>query len=65
MPPAEDSKVTDSLFGTTFAHASQIKGLDGDEVILYVFAVRLSFRPAGQYDILIVDQDLSVRTEGL
>ena len=41
MPPAEDSKVTDALFGTTFAHASQIKGLDGDEVIFYVFAVHL------------------------
>lgn len=42
MPPAEESKVTDSLFGTTFAHASQIKGLDGDEVIFYVFSVRIS-----------------------
>ena len=41
MPPAEDSKVTDALFGTTFAHALQIKGLDGDEVIFYVFAVHL------------------------
>ncbi|KAF8478857.1 velvet factor-domain-containing protein [Gautieria morchelliformis] len=35
--PAEESKVTTSLFGTTFAHASQIKGLDGDEVIFFVF----------------------------
>jgi hypothetical protein len=41
MPPSEESKVTDSLFGTTFAHASQIKGLDGDEVIFYVFSVLL------------------------
>jgi len=42
MPPSEDSKVTDSLFGTTFSVASQIKGLDGDEVIFYVFSVRLN-----------------------
>ena len=46
MPPAEDSKVTDALFRTTFAHALQIKGLDGDEVIFYVFAVRLFLRPS-------------------
>jgi hypothetical protein len=41
--PSEDAKVTDSLFGTTFSVASQIKGLDGDEVIFYVFSVRVIF----------------------
>ena len=46
IPPAEDSKVTDALFGTTFAHASQIKGLDGDEVIFYVFSVCLFLQPS-------------------
>ena len=46
MPPAKDSKVTDALFGTTFAHASQIKGLDGNEVIFYVFSVCLCLRPS-------------------
>ncbi|KAF8517470.1 velvet factor-domain-containing protein [Gautieria morchelliformis] len=46
MPPAEESKVTESLFGTMFAHASQIKGLDGDEVVFFVFA-DLSVRTEG------------------
>lgn len=64
MPPAEESKVTDSLFGTTFAHASQIKGLDGDEVIFYVFSVRII---SLLFDAMLIPaiQDLSVRTEGL
>lgn len=39
MPPSEEAKVTDALFGTTFSVAAQIKGLDGEEVILYVFSV--------------------------
>lgn len=43
IPPPEDAKVTDSLFGTTFSVASQIKGLDGNEVIFYVFSVSLQF----------------------
>lgn len=39
IPPPEDAKATDALFGTTFSVASQIKGLDGNEVIFYVFSV--------------------------
>ncbi|KAF8517463.1 hypothetical protein JB92DRAFT_3113494 [Gautieria morchelliformis] len=38
MPPAEESKVTESLFGTTFARAAPLKGLDGDEVTFFVFS---------------------------
>ncbi|KAF8524518.1 hypothetical protein JB92DRAFT_3109422 [Gautieria morchelliformis] len=38
MPPAEESKVTESFFGTTFARAAPIKGLDGDEVTFFVFS---------------------------
>ncbi|GJJ14805.1 hypothetical protein Clacol_009073 [Clathrus columnatus] len=46
IPPPEDAKVTDSLFGTTFSVASQIKGLDGVEVLFYVFS-DLSVRTEG------------------
>ncbi|KAF8512585.1 hypothetical protein JB92DRAFT_3096748, partial [Gautieria morchelliformis] len=48
VPPAKESKVTESLFGTTFAHASQIKGLDGDEVVCFVFS-DLSVRTEGTF----------------
>ncbi|KAF8527186.1 velvet factor-domain-containing protein [Hysterangium stoloniferum] len=58
MPPSEENKVTDSLFGTTFSVASQIKGLDGDEVIFYVFSdlsVRTEgFRMEGSEDIPVL-----------
>ncbi|KAF8583784.1 hypothetical protein K439DRAFT_1390188 [Ramaria rubella] len=63
MPPAEDSKVTDSLFGTTFAHASQIKGLDGDEVIFYVFS-DLSVRTEGLFILRYRMFDIFSRMEG-
>ncbi|KAF8510834.1 velvet factor-domain-containing protein [Gautieria morchelliformis] len=61
--PAEESKVTTSLFGTTFAHASQIKGLDGDEVIFFVFS-DLSVRTEGLFILRYRMFDIFSRMEG-
>ncbi|KIJ30586.1 hypothetical protein M422DRAFT_783935 [Sphaerobolus stellatus SS14] len=63
MPPSEDAKVTDSLFGTTFSVASQIKGLDGNEVILYVFS-DLSVRTEGLFILRYRMFDIFSRMEG-
>ncbi|KAF8490393.1 velvet factor-domain-containing protein [Gautieria morchelliformis] len=61
--PAEESKVTTSLFGTTFAHASQIKGLDGDEVIFFVFP-DLAVRTEGLFILRYRMFDILSRMEG-
>ncbi|KAF8503974.1 velvet factor-domain-containing protein [Gautieria morchelliformis] len=63
MPPAEESKVTSSLFGTTFAPASQIKGLDGNEVIFFVFS-DLSVRTEGMFILRYRMFDIFSRMEG-
>jgi len=63
MPPSEDAKVTDALFGTTFSVAAQIKGLDGEEVILYVFS-DLSVRTEGLFILRYRMFDIFSRMEG-
>ncbi|KAF8492459.1 velvet factor-domain-containing protein [Gautieria morchelliformis] len=63
LPPAEESKVTTSLFGTTFAPASQVKGLDGDEVIFFVFS-DLSVRTEGLFVLRYRMFDIFSRMEG-
>lgn len=63
IPPPEDAKATDALFGTTFSVASQIKGLDGNETIIYVFS-DLSVRTEGIFILRYRMFDIFSRMEG-